>query len=76
MPDVEQEPKRFQYRGDLRQTALPEILFTIYLHRVPGVIECRRDDVLKKVVLRDGAVVHAASSDRDRRRLLPARIRR
>jgi hypothetical protein len=65
MPDVEQEPKRFQYRGDLRQTALPEILFTIYLHRVPGVIECRRGEVLKKVVLRDGAVVHAASSDRD-----------
>ena len=65
MPDVEQEPKRFQYRGDLRQTALPEMLFTIYLHRVPGVIECLRGDVVKKVVLRDGAVVHAASSDRD-----------
>lgn len=65
MPDVEKEPKRFQYRGDLRQTALPEMLFTIYLHRVPGVIECHRGDVVKKVVLRDGAVVHAASSDRD-----------
>ena len=65
MPDVEKEPKRFQYRGDLRQTALPEILFTIYLHRVPGVIECRRGEVLKRVVLRDGAVVHAASSARD-----------
>jgi hypothetical protein len=65
MPDVEQEAKRFQYRGDLRQTALPEMLFTIYLHRVPGVIECRRGEVLKKVVLRDGAVVHAASSDRE-----------
>jgi hypothetical protein len=65
MPDLEQEPKRFQYRGDLRQTALPEILYTIYLHRVPGVIECRRGDILKKVFLRDGAVVHATSSARD-----------
>jgi hypothetical protein len=65
MPDADQEPKRFQYRGDLRQTALPEMLFTIYLHRVPGLIECRHDEVVKKVVLRDGAVVHAASSDRD-----------
>ena len=65
MPDVDKEPKRFQYRGDLRQTALPEILYTIYLHRVPGAIECRRGEVLKKVVLRDGAVVQAASSDRE-----------
>jgi hypothetical protein len=65
MADAEQDAKRFQYRGDLRQTALPEMLFTIYLHRVPGVIECRRGEVLKKVVLRDGAVVHAASSDRE-----------
>jgi hypothetical protein len=62
MPDA--EPKRYQYRGDLRETALPEMLFTIYLHRVPGLIECRHGDSLKKVVLRDGAVIHASSTDR------------
>ena len=63
MPDA--EPKRYQYRGDLRETALPEMLYTIYLHRVQGMIECRRGEAVKKVLLRDGAVVHAASSDRN-----------
>jgi hypothetical protein len=62
MPDA--EPKRYQYRGDLRETALPEMLFTIYLHRVPGLIECRGGGTVRKVHLRDGAVVHASSSDR------------
>lgn len=62
MPDA--EPTRYQYRGDLRETALPEMLFTIYLHRVPGMIECRRADAVKKVLLRDGAVIHASSTDR------------
>jgi hypothetical protein len=61
-PDA--EPTRYQYRGDLRETALPEMLFTIYLHRVPGLIECRTGGVLRKVHLRDGAVVHASSTDR------------
>jgi hypothetical protein len=64
MADVDQQPKRYQYRGDLRQTALPEMLYTIYLHRVPGVVECSHGEVLKKVYLRDGAVIHAASTDR------------
>jgi len=64
MADAEQQPKRSQYRGELGQTALPEMLYTIYQHRVPGVIECRRHDVLKRVYLRDGAVVHATSTDR------------
>jgi hypothetical protein len=62
MPEA--EPKRAQYRGDLRETALPEMLHTIYLHRVPGLIECRAGGVLRKVYLRDGAVVHASSTDR------------
>jgi hypothetical protein len=62
MPDAER--KRYQYRGDLRETALPEMLFTIYLHRVPGLIECRAGGVLRKVHLRDGAVIHASSTDR------------
>ncbi len=52
-----------QYRADLAETALPEILFTIYRHRVPGIVEARRDDVTKKVFVRDGDVVWASSSD-------------
>jgi two-component system, OmpR family, response regulator len=62
MPDTSQE-KRYQYRGDLQQTALPEMLHTIDLHRVPGVIEARHGSVVKKVYVRDGAVTYASSSD-------------
>ena len=60
MPETE---KKHQYRGDLARTALPEMLHTIFLHRVPGVIEAQRNDVTKRIFLRDGAVVHASSSD-------------
>ncbi len=55
----------FQYRGDLAQTALPEILFTIDRFQVPGVIEASRDGVVKRVFIKEGNVVHASSSDRE-----------
>jgi len=55
----------FQYRGDLAQTALPEILNTIDRFQVPGVIEASREGVVKKVFIKEGNVVHASSSDRD-----------
>lgn len=62
MPEIDQQP-RYQYHGDLQQTALPEMLYTIYLHRVPGLIEARQGEVVKKVYVRDGAVTYASSSD-------------
>ena len=55
----------FQYRGDLAETALPEILYTIDRFQVPGVISASRNGVVKKVFLREGKVVHATSSDRE-----------
>jgi two-component system OmpR family response regulator len=55
----------FQYRGDLAQTALPEILHTIDRFQVPGVIEAQRQGVAKRVFIKEGNVVHAASSDRE-----------
>ena len=55
----------FQYRGDLSQTALPEILYTIDRFQVPGVIEATREGVNKKVYIKEGNVVHATSSDRE-----------
>ncbi|HVS03612.1 MAG TPA: DUF4388 domain-containing protein [Thermoanaerobaculia bacterium] len=64
MPDTEQE-KRYEYHGQLRQTALPEMLYTIYLHRVPGTIAARQSEVTKEIFVRDGAVIHATSTDRD-----------
>jgi len=55
----------FQYRGDLSQTALPEILYTIDRFQVPGVIEASRAGIEKKVYIKEGNVVHATSSDRE-----------
>jgi hypothetical protein len=55
----------FQYRGDLAQTALPEILHTIDRFQVPGVIEASHDGVVKRVFIKEGNVVHATSSDRE-----------
>ncbi|HEX2642416.1 MAG TPA: DUF4388 domain-containing protein [Thermoanaerobaculia bacterium] len=55
----------FQYRGDLSQTALPEILYTIDRFQVPGVIEASREGVVKRVFIKEGNVVHATSTDRN-----------
>jgi len=55
----------FQYRGDLSQTALPEILHTIDRFQVPGVIEAQRDRLIKRIFIKEGNVVHASSNDRE-----------
>ncbi len=52
-----------QYRGDLRQTALPEMLAIIHQARVAGVIEAVLGEITKRVFLENGYVVHASSSD-------------
>ncbi|MEO7793444.1 MAG: DUF4388 domain-containing protein [Thermoanaerobaculia bacterium] len=52
-----------QYRGDLRHTALPEMLAIIHQARVAGVIEAVLGDVTKRIFLENGYVVHASSSD-------------
>jgi hypothetical protein len=69
---IEREPgalstaeNSFQYRGDLSQTALPEILYTIDRFQVPGVIEAQRGAAIKRVFIKEGNVVHASSSDRE-----------
>ncbi len=59
------EKNNLQYRGDLADTTLPEILNTIDRFQVPGVIETERDGVVKHVFVREGCVVHATSSDRN-----------
>src|SRR5690606_12307610 len=52
-----------QYRGDLRDTALPEMLSIIDRTRVAGLIEAVWGDLSKRIYLDNGYVVHAASSD-------------
>lgn len=55
--------KVYQYRGDLRQTALPEMLAVIHQARVAGVVEATLGEVVKRIFLENGYVVHASSSD-------------
>jgi hypothetical protein len=55
----------FQYRGDLSQTALPEILHTVDRFQVPGVIEAQLGGTIKRVFIKEGNVVHASSNDRE-----------
>ncbi|MEO1365613.1 MAG: DUF4388 domain-containing protein [Acidobacteriota bacterium] len=60
-------PTQFHYRGTLAETSLAEMLWTIYRHRVPGVVEVSHDDVVKKIYVAGGDVVHATSTDRSDR---------
>ena len=55
---------RFQYQASLAESTLPEMLCTIERFRVAGLIEARNRDTTKRVYIRDGYVIHAASSDR------------
>lgn len=57
--------KGFQYRGDLAETALPEIFNTIDRFQVAGVIEASHGGVVKHIYIKEGSVVHATSSDRN-----------
>jgi len=52
-----------QYRGDLKQTSLPEMLAIIDHTRVAGVVEAVQGETEKKIFLESGYVVHASSSD-------------
>lgn len=54
----------YKYRGDLARTTLPEILYTIDRFHVPGVIEARREDIVKRVHVQNGYIIHASSTDR------------
>ncbi len=56
--------QRFHFKASLSDSTLPEMLHSIERFRVPGVIEARNEETTKHVYIRDGYVIHAASSDR------------
>ena len=60
--------KNFQFRGNLAETTLPEMLYSVDRYRVPGVIWASHGEdekVVKRVFIRDSYVVHASSTDRN-----------
>jgi hypothetical protein len=50
------------YHTDLAQTPLPEILVTIHRYKAPGVVECRRGDVVKRIFLDRGQIIFATTN--------------
>ena len=50
------------YQTDLAQAPLPEILVKIHRYKVPGVIECRRGDEVKRIYLEDGRIIFATTN--------------
>jgi hypothetical protein len=57
--------RKFEYRGDLGITPLPEILATIHRYRVPGVVSVSRESRLRRIVLDEGVIVFATSNEKE-----------
>ncbi len=54
----------FQYHVALEETSIAEVFWTIYRHKVPGLIEISREGIEKRIYINDGNVIHASSTDR------------
>lgn len=50
------------YQTDLAETQLPEILLKVHHYKVPGVVECRRGDEVKRIYLDEGAIFFATTN--------------
>jgi uncharacterized protein DUF4388 len=55
--------KKFEYRGDLAVTPLPEILATIERYRVPGALSVSRGEAHRRIYIDHGHVVFATSDE-------------
>ncbi|MEO6574080.1 MAG: DUF4388 domain-containing protein, partial [Polyangiaceae bacterium] len=51
------------YRGNLADTALPEMLAVVYRHGAAGLVEAAKGDIVKKIYVKDGTFIHATSTD-------------
>ncbi len=58
-------PSRFEFRGDLATTPVPEALQTIHHYRVPGVMTVSRGETVKRIYVWGGAVVFSSSTQRE-----------
>jgi hypothetical protein len=55
--------KKFEYRGDLAVTPLPEILATIERYRVHGALSVTRGNAHRRIYLDNGLVVFATADE-------------
>jgi len=65
MPRSRTMSRKFEYHGDLAVTPLAEILATIHRYRVPGIVNVSADGRARRIVVEDGAVIFAASNEKD-----------
>jgi hypothetical protein len=56
--------ERFEFKGDLAEQPLPEILQTVFHHRAPGVVTALREGVEKRIFILGGQIIFATSTDR------------
>src|SRR5512141_723324 len=63
MPPGENSPSPAPlYQTDLAQTPLAEILVTIHRYKVPGLVECRNEDQVKRIYLDKGRIIFATTN--------------
>ncbi len=58
------ERPRHIYVGELAETPLPEMLATIHRNRVPGMLEAEVGEFTKRIVISQGDIVFASSTNR------------
>ncbi|MDA8016693.1 MAG: DUF4388 domain-containing protein [Thermoanaerobaculia bacterium] len=58
---------QFEYQATLEETSIPEMFWTIYRHKVPGLIELSHEGIVKQIHVREGTIFHATSTDRSDR---------
>jgi hypothetical protein len=66
MPETSAPPiqeKKFEFRGELSATPLPEVLETINRYRVPGVLDCMREGWNRKIFIQGGEITFATSNN-------------
>lgn len=61
-PPLSSEPDAPVFQTDLSQTPLPDIFVKIHRYRVPGRIECRRGEMVKRVYFDGGAIIFATTN--------------
>jgi two-component system, OmpR family, response regulator len=54
---------RPEFRSDLAQTPLPEVLATVHHYRVLGMIECSREKETKRLYIDAGSIIFATSNN-------------
>jgi hypothetical protein len=57
--------REYSYTGDLRETPLPELLFTIGQYKVPGLLSFKQKQVTKEIYVRDGRILYATSNAKE-----------